>query len=282
MIRFGTSSWIYEGWKGQIYKRTYKTEKQFKAEALAEYASCPQFKCVSLDHTFYTPPKKEKLELYDSQVPGDFKFVAKVWEEITIPLFPNLPKYGANKGTPNKNFLNEALLERFLEPFLQSGIRKKMGVFVFQFPSMSVNLPEVLGTLLSKLPTEFKFAVEIRNKEYLEPQYFDLLNHYKVAHCFNHWFRMPGLKFQMEKAAKSGGLKSELFIARLLTPLGISYENAVKKFSPYNEIKEIQSEMREDVKRLIKRGTELKKDTYILVNNRCEGNAPLTIKALST
>jgi len=282
VIRFGTSSWIYEGWKGQIYKKAYKSEKQFKEEALAEYAKHPQFKTVSLDHTFYTPPKKEKLELYSSQVPEDFKFVAKVWEEITIPVFPNLPKYGSKKGSKNSNFLSEALLIRFLEPFFQSEIRKKMGVFVFQFPSMSINLPEVLGDLLLKLPKEFNFAVEIRNKEFLGAEYFDLLNQFNVAHCFNHWFRMPGLKFQMEQAARAGGLKSEFFIARLLTPLGLSYENAVKKFSPYNEIKEVQSEMREDVKRLIKRGTELKKETFILVNNRCEGNAPLTIEALST
>ena len=282
MIRFGTSSWIYEGWKGQVYRNAYKSEKQFKEQALAEYALNPQFKTVSLDHTFYTPPKIEKLDLYSSQVPDDFKFVAKVWEEITAPAFPNLPKYGARKGTKNLNFLSEALLERFLEPFMQSEIRKKIGVFIFQFPSMTINLPGVLGDLLSKLPTEFKFAVEIRNKEFLGTEYFSVLNHFKVAHCFNHWFRMPGLKFQMTEAAKAGGLQSDIFIARLLTPLGTSYEGAVKKFSPYSEIREIQSEMREDVKRLIKRGTELKKETYILVNNRCEGNAPLTIEALST
>jgi hypothetical protein len=92
---------------------------------------------------------------------------------------------------------------------------------------------------------------------------------------------MPGLKYQMVQAAKAGGLKSDFFIARLLTPLGVSYEEAVKNFSPYNEIKHVNTKMREDTRRLIRRGTELGKDVYILVNNRCEGNAPLTIKALS-
>lgn len=281
MIRFGTSSWIYEGWKGQIYNNDYRSEKRFKEEALAEYATNPLFKTVSLDHTFYTPPKREKLDVYASQVPADFKFVAKVWEEITIPNFPNLPKHGEKKGKRNTNFLSLELLERFLEPFLESEIRTKMGVFVFQFPSMSVYLPQFLEPLLAQLPDEFKFAVEVRNPEFLNQDYFSVLNKFKVAHCFNHWFRMPGLKPQMVQAAKSGGLQSDFFIARLLTPLGVSYEEAVKKFSPYKEIKQVNREMREDTKRLIKRGTELGKDVYILVNNRCEGNAPLTIESLS-
>ena len=38
LIRFGTSTWAYEGWKGQVYKKTYPTSR-FKSDLLAEYAA---------------------------------------------------------------------------------------------------------------------------------------------------------------------------------------------------------------------------------------------------
>ena len=36
LIRFGTSTWTYEGWQGQVYKREY-TKGKFSQECLGEY-----------------------------------------------------------------------------------------------------------------------------------------------------------------------------------------------------------------------------------------------------
>jgi len=36
LIRFGTSTWTYEGWQGQVYKRQYAKSK-FAQECLGEY-----------------------------------------------------------------------------------------------------------------------------------------------------------------------------------------------------------------------------------------------------
>jgi hypothetical protein len=36
LIRFGTFTWTYEGWQGQVYKREYK-KTTFARECLGEY-----------------------------------------------------------------------------------------------------------------------------------------------------------------------------------------------------------------------------------------------------
>ena len=67
---------------------------------------------------------------------------------------------------------------------------------------------------------------------------------------------------------------------RLLTPLGMTYEHAVRTTRPYNRLVRPLPEMRADVVRLIRQGTAEHREVFVLVNNRAEGCAPLTIQAL--
>ena len=51
LIRFGTSTWAYEGWQGQIYKKQY-AKSTFARECLREqsqyqYLGEPLFRTVS-------------------------------------------------------------------------------------------------------------------------------------------------------------------------------------------------------------------------------------------
>ena len=69
-------------------------------------------------------------------------------------------------------------------------------------------------------------------------------------------------------------------VLRLLTPLKMSYDAAKKRAEPYNKIVEELPEMRRDTVDLVKRAMADKRRAYVIVNNRSEGNAPLTIQAL--
>lgn len=69
-------------------------------------------------------------------------------------------------------------------------------------------------------------------------------------------------------------------VLRLLTPLKMSYEAARKRAEPYTKIVEELSEMRRGTVDLVKRFVEGKRKAYVLVNNRSEGNASLTIQVL--
>lgn len=58
----------------------------------------------------------------------------------------------------------------------------------------------------------------------------------------------------------------------------ISYEAAKKRAEPYTKIVEELPEMRRDTVELVKKAVTENRRTYVLVNNRSEGNAPLTVE----
>lgn len=286
-IRFGTSTWTYPGWKGLIYHRDYKNERDFKSHCLEEYVQVPWFRTVGIDNTFYTPPSAKQLDTYAKAVPETFRWVSKVWERITIPRYPKHARYGKNAGHDNPDFLNAALFsEEVLERYGPPHIRSRTGPFVFQFQTMSESALEEFDFLnnlrefLHSLPDEFQYAVEIRNPALLNQEYFDILNETGATHCFNHWDLMPPLKEQMKSAAAAGGLEAPFYVSRILTPRGVNYASAVKRFEPYDNLRAPIPEMRQDVVRLAKRAIERGNDAYIIVNNRSEGNAPMTIDAI--
>lgn len=288
-IRFGGSSWTYPGWKGLIYFKDYPSDRAFTQNSFEEYAHFPLFRTVGIDRFFYTPPKATLLTEYDEHSPDDFKWVSKVWERITIPHFPKHPRYGKDAGRSNPDFLNANLFCReVLAPYEHAKVEEKTGPFVLQFPWIASSLlaaPDFFGHLkafLEQLPSHFSYATEIRNREYLTVEYFDLLNRCSATHCFNHWTNMPPLAVQMKHAAEAGGLTAPFFVARILTPLGLSYQQAVKRFEPYKQVQLPNPEMRRDVVRLIKRALEKNITAFVIVNNRAEGNSPMTIDAIST
>ena len=286
-IRFGSSTWTYPGWKGLIYHRDYKSEREFKAKSLGEYVECPLFRTVGIDSAFYTPPTEELLGRYAALLPPSFQWVEKVWERLTIPKYPTHPRYGSERGKANPDFLNPELFKTaVLAPHDAPAVLPHVGPFVFQFPTIHTavmgpdEFVERLHKFLLQLPPQFRYATEVRNPEYLTSRYFQALNESGATHCFNHWHIMPPLVEQMKQAALAGGLKAPFYVARILTPLGVNYAGAVKMFEPYDRVKQPSPEMRRDVVRLARRAIERNADAFIIVNNRCEGNSPGTIAAI--
>jgi len=286
-IFIGTSTWAFPEWKGVVYHRTYRSAKQFSQESLAEYAQIPWFRTVCIDSLFYTPPTSSILARYADQVPDQFQWVSKVWERVTIYSFPEHARYGKFAGKINPDFLNFDLLsEKILAPYSDESIKRKTGPFVLQFAPFSpnvLNYTEFLGRLaafLHRLPKDFMFAVEVRNKELLTPRYFDAINKNGVTHCFNQWNSMPPLRDQMVIAAKAGGLSADFYISRCLTPLGMNYEQAGKLLEPYTSVKKQDHQMRESICQIARRAMTNHKRAYITANNKAEGNAALTMAAI--
>ena len=61
----------------------------------------------------------------------------------------------------------------------------------------------------------------------------------------------------------------------------MSYEAARKRADPYTKIVEELPEMRRETVELVKKAIAENRHAYVLVNNRAEGNAPLTVQRLS-
>ena len=59
------------------------------------------------------------------------------------------------------------------------------------------------------------------------------------------------------------------------------FEAAKKRAGPYMKIVEELPEMRRDTLEPVRKAVAENRQAYVLVNNRSEGNAPLTIQALN-
>ncbi len=285
-VRFGTSSWVYPGWRGLIYRRLYRSERAFRQESLAEYAAWPWFRAVGVDSTFYGPPEPSTVARWDQQLPPDFRIVPKVWEHVTIPRFPTHPRYGDQAGRLNPHFLDPELVVREVLAPLRP-VADRIGALLFQLQEMPPRvLPHLDGIVkrfarfFAALPTDVRYAVEVRNPELLTPAWFEMLRDHRVAHCFNAWNRMPSLAEQRVLAEQGGGLVKDLRVLRLLTPTGLTYQESVDRFQPYDSLQVEQPQVRQDAVELLLGALDEGAESFVLVNNRLEGNSPATIDAL--
>ena len=286
----GTSSWKYPGWRGLLYDesryvwRGKVAESRFEKNCLSEYAEV--FKTVCVDAAYYTFPSVKYLEGLASQVPTDFQFGFKVTDEITVRKFPNLPRFGIRAGRPNENFLNADLFGRaFFKPC--ESIRNNVGVVMFEFSRFyptdyehGRDFVADLDKFLGQLPKGWPYAIEMRNKHWLAPEYFECLARHRVTHVFNSWDAMPPVSEQM--ALPGSRTNPDLVAARFLLKPGRKYEDAVKTFQPYDRTKEVNDEARQAGAALMVEGEryEPRRKTFIYVNNRLEGNALETIAAM--
>jgi hypothetical protein len=77
------------------------------------------------------------------------------------------------------------------------------------------------------------------------------------------------------------GFTAVFTVLRLLTPLEMSYEAAKKRAEPYTKIVEELPQMRRETVQIVRQAVSEGRRAYVLVNNRAEGNAPLTAEALA-
>jgi len=89
---------------------------------------------------------------------------------------------------------------------------------------------------------------------------------------------MPPL---LDQHQRLGVFTAPFTVFRLHTPLQMSYETAKKRAEPYTKIVEELPQMRRETVHLVRQAVTEARHTYVLINNRAEGNAPLTVQALS-
>lgn len=282
-IRFGTSTWTYDGWRGEVYHRAYRGPQP--AKRLEEYVRYPLFRTVGIDSAFYDPPSDEVLAAYAESLPPGFPCVSKVWDRITVKRFTPDARWGEFAGQPNPDFLNADLFkEAVLGPY-QRAFRDHAGAFVFEFQAMrGRDLPDPLDwadrldRFFKELPPDFRYAVELRNRELLTDIHGEVLKAHGVAHVFNAWNEMPPIGAQLDLGWT---FPADFTVARVLLKPGRSYADAVKLFEPYERVQEPNPALRQDILRLMAEAVRRRIEALIVVNNRAEGNAPGTIRALA-
>jgi uncharacterized protein YecE (DUF72 family) len=262
-IYVGTSSWKYQGWLGQIYtpERYYArgklSKKRFESECLAEYAET--FPVVCGDFSFYQFPSAEFWRNLFQSAPPTLRFAFKIPEEVTVLAFPTHPRYGPRSGAVNPNFLDTALLKaEFLD--LLAPYRDRIALLIFEFGTFPKTafaaVDEFLNALapaVAQLPREFRYAVEVRNSEFLSADYFAVLHDANIAHVLSSWTRMPPLH---EQRLMPGAFTAGFTVARALLRPGRKYEDAVNLFSPYRAVQEPNQEVRNALRNLLIRSKQ--------------------------
>lgn len=292
-IRFGTSSWSFPGWRGLVWKGE-PTEAELAKGGLAAYAQHPLFRTVGLDRTHYRPLRDEDLASYRAQLElartrapnlPPFRVVSKVWDEITTAVFPAHPRSGARAGTANPHFLDaNAFLSEVLPPYARVGAT---GPFVFEITPMpprtidADTFADKVDAFLTRLPSGHRWAFELRNADLFTPRYLDVLAAHGASHVFNFWTAMPSLRHQLQRASCDRRL-ARTIILRLMLPPFTKYETRKADFRPFDRIREIQSDMRDDVVQILRACADHgSSEAFVLVNNKAEGSSPLTIKELA-
>ena len=158
----GTSGWVYKHWKNGVF---YPKELPSK-EHLAFYAD--HFSTVEVNNSFYRLPERDVFESWRDQTPKGFLFAVKGSRYLTHMKKLNEPQ------EPLQRLMHHA-----------SGLGKKLGPILFQFPpNWTVNI-ERLGTFskLIRRRRSQRFAFEFRHKSWLTEKVYKLLEDADAALC---------------------------------------------------------------------------------------------------
>jgi uncharacterized protein YecE (DUF72 family) len=156
------------------------------SDYLAFYAA--RFLTVEVDSTFYACPTPRTVENWAERTPEKFIFSVKVPQTITH----------------EKVLVDcDAELAEFLQTMDLLGA--KLGPMVFQFPAFDRwkfptqnHFLKVLVPFLEKLPKDRKFAVEVRNRGWLDATLAEVLRERGVALVLQDIPNMPGFA-ELEK-----------------------------------------------------------------------------------
>jgi uncharacterized protein YecE (DUF72 family) len=282
-LRLGTSSWTFPGWAGLVYQRTYPNQRVFTRESLSEYARHPLLTTVGIDRSHYAPLDTTTLREYASMLPAGFRCVMKAWDELTTMVFPDHERYGPRRGQRNPSFLDPVRFREAVAGPVLDAFADHIGPIVLEVAPMRrapspKDFEHALEHFLQKAPPELHYAVELRNPELVTPRYLGILRHYAASHVLNFWTLMKPLR---EQLAVDGILPGPVVVSRLLLPPYTGYEQRKRELSPFDRIVDVQHEMREDVVGLVERCGELGHTLYVIANNKAEGSAPLTLRAIA-
>jgi len=161
LIRFGTSSFSSKDWVGPFYP-----EGTPAGQFLRVYAS--RYDTVEIDSTYYAVPSRPTVEGWAEKTPPGFLIAAK---------FPRDIVHGGKDREPDPGRvldpdLTYGIRDRFLETLRILGPR--LGPLVIQFPyfrrtAFPSPAPffERLDRFLGDLPGGFAYAVEVRNRDWM-------------------------------------------------------------------------------------------------------------------
>ena len=169
-VLLGTQGFAFDGWVGSFYPAGTA-----KAVYLEEYVK--HFPTVEIDATFYATPRASVVEGWRERTPASFRFAAK---------FPKLI-------THEKQLLDaQGDAEAFVGTMQALG--DKLAVLTLQFAyDFTPDRFDLLDSFLEALPAGPRYAVEVRNRKWLNADLGEMLSQHNAALVLQDLHYMPSL-----------------------------------------------------------------------------------------
>jgi len=267
LIRIGTSSFSESDWMGVFYPPGTQP-----GDFLSHYAQ--KFNTVEIDATYYAIPSKSTIDNWVRKTPDNFLIAAK---------FPRSIVHGGDGPRPDPKIvlLPEATYAQrdiFLDIIGRLGNR--LGPLLIQFPYFSkaafkdsTEFFDRLDRFLSDLPKDFRYAVEIRNRSWVNKEYVALLKRHDVSMTLVDQAWMP---HGDEIESQFDPVTTDFVYIRLL---GDRKEIEAITKSWDKEVTD-RGERLERWAKLALRIQERRIKSLIYVNNHYAGHAPTTARRL--
>ena len=183
--RFGTSSWSERSWLGPVYPPGTAA-----GDFLTHYAR--RFGAVEADTTYYRVPAQSVVAGWRAKTPSGFRMAAK---------FPRGIVHAGSGPRPDADrALRVEVVGDELDAFLKSMsfLGDRVGPLLVQLPYFNrthfKGEDEFLARLdsfLSALPLDYRYAVEVRNKQWFTPALTSLLRSHQAAFCLSDLSYLP-------------------------------------------------------------------------------------------
>lgn len=307
-VRLGTASDRYAGWLGQIYseerylgrlsQRTKAvggqsfTETVLPVESVAEYFE--HFPVLEIDFTFYRllidqqgrPTQNfQTLKAYSRHLrPGD-ALLLKAPQAVMAPRLRRGRGYVANP-----DYLDvEVFTRRFYEPALEL-LGPALAGFIFEqeyLPKKDrppvAEMTAALDDFFRAIPRDHRYHLELRTDLYLREPVFEALAMHGVGQVLSHWTWLPPLRKQLAKAGGRFFNAGRQSVIRLLTPLGVRYEDTYVQAFPFAKLVDglWQPEMVLETADLMGQAVHQGITVNVIINNRAGGNAPLLAQMIA-
>lgn len=240
-LHIGTSGWSYKDWLGVYYPDGIK-----QSEYLMHYSK--EFNTVEIDSTFYAVPRVSTVENWYNRTPNEFIMSPKVHQVIT-----------------HEKRLKDCRDEWQIFIETMQLLKHKLGPVVLQF-DYKFNFSdhfEALKNFLTENNQPVRLCVEIRNRDWHNPAFYDLLRDFNIALVLNDLYYMPRVT----------EITAEFTYIRLL---------GNRKQIP-DDFSHVRINRDKDIDwwaNWIEQFIEKELEVYVYSNNRYQGHAPATVRSL--
>ena len=307
-VKIGTASDRYAGWLGQVYsaerylesiKQRTKvvgdhtfTERVLPVESVVEYFE--HFPVLEIDLTFYRPlldkngrstQNLQVLRTYRQHLRNGDALLLKVPQAITAPKIRRSDRYQDNPA-----YLKAEIFKRqFYKPALEL-LGSTVAGFIFEQEYLTkrdrppvAEMAEALDAFFNEIPRDSRYHLELRTDLYLREPVFEVLERHGVGQVLSQWTWLPPLRKQLAKAGGRFFNAGKQCVIRLLTPIGMRYEDSYIQAFPFDKLVEgmLRPEMILETVDIMWQAVNQGMVVNVIINNRAGGNAPLLAQMIA-